>query len=58
MTYALLADGRSEQSLAELDMALAPTPEAKEELVDRANMEAMKRLEAAMGGLAPGRSRR
>jgi hypothetical protein len=58
VTYAFLADGRDATSLQELDMALAPTPEAKEELLDRANMEAMKQLEASLGGLAPGRPRR
>lgn len=57
MTYAFLADGRDANGLQELELALAPTPEAKEGLVEKANMEAMKRLEASMGGLAPGRPR-
>lgn len=55
MVYALLADGRDDKQLRELDMALAPTQESAQALVDQANMEAMKQLQAQMGGLAPPR---
>ena len=55
MIYAFLADGRSEHQLRELDMALAPTVDDAQALVDKANMEAMKQLQAQMGGLAPPR---
>jgi F0F1-type ATP synthase membrane subunit b/b' len=37
----------------QLDMALAPTPEAAQETVDQANARAMKQLRAQMGNLAP-----
>lgn len=53
MVYAFLADGRDQQQMMELDMALAPTPEAKQERIDQANMEAMKQLQAQLGNLAP-----
>jgi hypothetical protein len=53
VVYAFLADGRDEKQLRELDMALAPTPEDAQSLVDKANMEAMKQLQASMGGMAP-----
>jgi hypothetical protein len=53
--YALLADGRDEKQLIELDALLAPTPEAAETIRERANMDAMKALQAQMGGLAPPR---
>lgn len=55
MVYALLADGRDEKQLRELDMALAPSEESAQALVDKANMEAMKQLQSQMGGLAPPR---
>ncbi len=55
MVYALLAEGRDKQEMMELDMALAPTPEAKQEQVDAANMEAMKQLQAQLGALGPPR---
>jgi hypothetical protein len=55
VVYAFLADGRNEQQLRELDMALAPTEDDAQALVDQANMEAMKQLQAQMGGLAPPR---
>lgn len=57
MIYAFLADGRSQDQLRELDMALAPTADDAQALVDKANMEAMKQLQAQMGGLAPPRKR-
>ena len=57
MVYAFLADGRDEKQLMELDMALAPTAEAAQAYVDKANMEAMKALQASMGGMAPPRRR-
>ena len=53
MAYANLAQGRTEQQLIELDMLLAPTPEAKEELIDQANARAMKQL-GGFGGLPAG----
>lgn len=55
MVYAYLADGRDEKQLMELDMMLAPTQEDASAIQDRANMEAMKQLQAQMGGLAPPR---
>lgn len=55
MVYAFLADGRDEKQLRELDMALAPTPDDAQEIVDKANMEEMKKLQTQMGGLAPPR---
>ena len=53
VVYAFLADGRDEKSLMQLDMALAPTPEAAQETVDQANARAMRQLRAQMGNLAP-----
>lgn len=53
MTYALLADGRTEKELKELDLALAPTDQARDAIVERANMEAMQQLQGAIAGLAP-----
>jgi hypothetical protein len=58
VVYAFLADGRDEKELMQLDMALAPTPEAAQETVDQANARAMKRLVASMGGMAPPQPRR
>lgn len=58
MAYAYLADGRDEKQLMQLDMALAPTPEAAQETVDAANARAMKELRAQMGNLAPRTPRR
>lgn len=58
MIYAFLADGRDKQQLMELDMMLAPTPEAAQEHQDRANMEAMKQLQGMLGGMAPRQPRR
>lgn len=55
MVYAFLADRRDEKQLRELDMALAPTPDDAQEIVDKANMEEMKKLQTQMGGLAPPR---
>lgn len=55
VVYALLADGRDETQLRELDMALAPSQDDAQSLVDKANMEAMKQLQSQMGGLAPPR---
>jgi hypothetical protein len=57
VTYAFLADGRDEAQLRELDMALAPTLEDAEAMVNQANMDAMKALQAQMGGLQSPRSR-
>lgn len=57
MSYAFLADGRDEQQMMQLDMALAPSDEARQEAVDRANMEAMKALQAQIGSMAPPRRR-
>jgi hypothetical protein len=53
VVYAFLADGRDERQLRELDMALAPTPEDKQAHVDKANMDAMKQLQASLGGMTP-----
>lgn len=58
MAYAFLADGRDQQQMMELDMALAPTPEAKQERIDQANMEAMKQLQSQLGSLGPAPRRR
>lgn len=58
MAYAFLADGRDEQQLRQLDMALAPTPEAAQETVDQANMKAMKQLQSMMGGVQSPRRKR
>ncbi len=55
MAYAFLADGRDQQQMMELDLQLAPTPEAKQERIDEANMEAMKALQSQLGGLGPPR---
>lgn len=57
MVYAFLADGRDEQQLMQLDLALAPNPEAKQKTIEKANMEAMKALQSQLGGLAPPRRR-
>jgi hypothetical protein len=54
VTYAILADGRDEKQLIELNALLAPTPEAGETIREKANMEAMRALQAQMGGLGPG----
>lgn len=43
----MLADGRDEAGLQELDMMLAP-PEEKEVIRDRANMDAMRALQGMM----------
>lgn len=53
MVYATLAEGRDEKQLMELDMALAPTAEDAQTLIDKANMEAMKVLQSQMGGMGP-----
>lgn len=50
--YAYLAKGRDENQLRELEMALAPTPAKAQESVDRANMEAMKQLQAMLPAAA------
>lgn len=57
MTYAYLAEGRDEQQLLELEMALAPTPEAKQETIDKQNMEAMRQLRSMMDGMQQPRRR-
>lgn len=46
--YATLAEGRNEQELLSLDRALAPDEESAEALLGRANMEAMKSLQATI----------
>ncbi len=51
----MLADGRDSQQMQELELALAPNEEAKQEQIDKANMEAMKALQSQLGGLAPPR---
>jgi len=53
VTYALLADGRDEKEMKELDLALAPSDQARDAIVERANMEAMQQLQGAIAGLAP-----
>ncbi len=58
MTYAFLADGRDRKEMMELDLLLAPNEEAKQEQIDKANMEAMKTLQSQLGGLAPPPRRR
>jgi len=47
VAYAHLTDGRDQKQVAEFDMLLAP-PEKKEKMVDEANMEAMRQLQAMM----------
>ena len=49
LIYAMLAEGRNEQGDARARPALAPTPEAAQEIIDKANMEAMRRLSEMMG---------
>lgn len=56
VTYAHLTDGRDSKQIAEFDLALAP-PEKKEKMVDEANMEAMRQLQAMMPA-PPGRPKR
>ena len=58
LVYAHLAEGRDAQQMLELDRALAPTPEAAQETIDKANMEAMQRLQGMMGSNAPPPPRR
>ena len=48
MTYAFLAKGRDEKQLLELDAALDPSPVSAEVARERANMEAMRQLQAMM----------
>jgi hypothetical protein len=55
VAYAFLADGRTKEEMLELDLSLAPSEEAKQEQIDKANMEAMKALQAQLGGLGPPR---
>lgn len=57
MSYAILAEGRDQRGLQELDLALAPSKEAKQEQIDRANMEAMKTLQSQLSGLGQPRRR-
>ncbi len=57
MTYAYLAEGRDEKQLLELDAALAPTPEAKQDTIDRQNMQAMQQIQAMMADLQQPRGR-
>lgn len=54
VTYAHLTDGSDAKQRAEFDMLLAP-PELKVKLQEQANMDAMKELQAQLGGLAPPR---
>jgi hypothetical protein len=54
MTYAFLAENRSEEELVRLDAALSPAPEhVRDEARDRANMREMQRLKDFMGGMGP-----
>ncbi len=57
MAYAILAEGRDQRELQELDLALAPSKEAKQEQIDRTNMEAMKALQSQLSGLGQPRRR-
>lgn len=45
MTYAFLAQNRDDKQLAELELALDPSPEKTEAARERANMEAMRQLQ-------------
>ena len=54
MIYAFLADGRDQAQLRELDLMLAGTDEEKERIQAKANMEAMKQLQAGMAGMQAG----
>jgi hypothetical protein len=58
VAYAFLADGRDNQQMMELDLALAPSEESRQETIDKANMEAMKALQSQLGGLSPPPRRR
>lgn len=49
MTYAMLAEGKDEKQLQDLDMLLAPTEEDKDAIQAKANMDAMKQLQDQMG---------
>jgi hypothetical protein len=51
--YAYLAKGRDAQQLAELDRALAPTPEAKQLTIDQQNAAEMRKMaEWGAGGMS------
>lgn len=56
MTYFILADGRDEAGMMELDSLLAD-PEEQEAIRERANMRAMDALKGQMAGMQVGRSR-
>lgn len=57
MIYAILADGRNEQELLQLDLALAPDDDAADAMTQKANMAAMQSLQSVVGGLAPPKAR-
>jgi hypothetical protein len=57
VVYAILAEGRDEQQMRELELALAPDEETRQKTIEKANMEAMKALQSQLGGLAPPRRR-
>lgn len=60
MVYAYLAKGRTQKEMWDLDIALAPTPAAKEKTIDKANMEALRTLagDKPMAKPVPLKSRR
>lgn len=49
LVYAILIENRTTAQIAELDVLLSG-PEDKEKMIERQNIEAMKQLEAQMGG--------
>lgn len=51
MVYAFLADGRSEQEMHALELALAPSDEARQEVTDRHNAREMQRFMNQPGGM-------
>jgi hypothetical protein len=49
VTYATLAKGRDTNQMRELDLLLAPSKEASQAVLDRANMNEMRKLGAGKG---------
>ena len=57
MIYAMLAEGRDEAGMMELDSVLAGTLEEKEAIRERANARAMEQFKGQMAGMQIGRPR-
>lgn len=49
LAYSILIENRSKPQIAQLEVILTP-PESQAEALERQNREAMKQLEAQMGG--------